>query len=78
MDYYCVLPSFSGLFYGGCFFLSIFRTLKTRDLDGIIPKLDKILTRCEAVRFAPVLSQDAQADLVKIKKLLEVADHEWK
>ena len=52
--------------------------LKSRNLDRICPKLDKILTRGEAVRFAPISSQDAWTDLVDIKKLLKEADRGWK
>jgi len=51
--------------------------LKTQNLDRICPKLDKILSRGEAVRFAPVSSQDAHTDLTEIKQLLEEANREW-
>ena len=46
-------------------------------LDRICPKLDKILYRGEAVRFAPVSSQDAHTDLMEIKQLLEEANRGW-
>ena len=52
--------------------------LKTRNLDSICPQLEKILTRSEAVRFAPVSSQDAHTDLMEIKQLLKEANHGWK
>ena len=51
--------------------------LKTRDLDRICPKLGEILTRGEAVRFAPVPSQDAHTDLKEIKQLLEEVNRGW-
>ena len=51
--------------------------LKTKNLDRICPKLDKILSRGEAVRFAPVSSQDAHTDLTEIKQLLEEANRGW-
>jgi len=52
--------------------------LKKRNLDGICQKIGKILTRSEAVRFAPVSSQDAQIDLIAIKQLLKAANRGWK
>ena len=39
--------------------------------------MEQILTRGEAVRFAPVSSQDAQNDLQKIKELLKKVDNAW-
>ena len=51
--------------------------LKTRNLDRICPKLEKILKRGEAVRFAPVSSQDAHLDLQEMRQLLKEVDHEW-
>ena len=51
--------------------------LKSRKLDRICPKLDRILTRGEAVRFAPISSQDAHTDLTEIKQLLEEAHRGW-
>ena len=51
--------------------------LKTRNLDEICSELEQILTRGEAVRFAPISYQDAQTDIKKIKQLLEKAHHEW-
>ena len=51
--------------------------LKTKNLDRICPKLDKILSRGEAVRFAPVSSQDAHTDLKEIKQLLEEVNRGW-
>ena len=40
-------------------------------------EIGQILTRGEAVRFAPVSSQDAQNDVQKIKDLLKKVDHVW-
>ena len=51
--------------------------LKTKNLDRICPKLDKILSRGEAVRFASISSQDAHTDLKEIKQLLEEANRGW-
>ena len=39
--------------------------------------MEQILTRGEAVRFAPISSQDAQNDLQKIKDLLKKVDNAW-
>ena len=55
----------------------ILNILKARNLDRICPKLDKILTRGEAVRFAPVSSHDAHSDLIEIKQLLKEANRGW-
>ena len=52
--------------------------LKARNMDGICPELYKILTRAEAVRFSPVLSQDSLMDLKQIKQLLKEVDRGWK
>ena len=52
--------------------------LKTNNNDTIYPKLEKILNRGEAVRFASVSSQDAQTDLKEMKQLLKDADRVWK
>ena len=39
--------------------------------------IERILIRGEAVRFAPVSSQDAQNDLQEFKILLKEADDGW-
>ena len=47
-----------------------------KNIDGteIYKGIEQILTRGEAVRFAPISSKDAQNDLLKVKKLLEKID----
>ena len=55
----------------------ILNILQIRKLDKICPKLDQILSRSEAVRFAPVSAQDAHTDLKEIKQLLKEANRRW-
>ncbi|MDP6570410.1 MAG: BatD family protein [Candidatus Marinimicrobia bacterium] len=43
-----------------------------------IQNLMDILTRGEAVRFAPISSEDALADKTRIKEILTKAHHDWK
>ncbi len=52
--------------------------LKKRNLDGIYQEIGMILSRSEAVRFAPVSSQDVQKDFKAIKQLLKAANRVWK
>ena len=51
--------------------------LKTRNLDRICPIFDEILSRSEAVRFAPVSSEKAHKDLQEIKQLLDEVNSAW-
>ena len=51
--------------------------LKTRNLDRICPIFDEILSRSEAVRFAPVSSEKAHKDLQEIKQLLDEVNRAW-
>ena len=43
-----------------------------------IQNLMDILNRGEAVRFAPISSEDALADKTRIKEILTKAHHDWK
>jgi len=51
--------------------------IKSHDGAEVYKEFEQILTRGEAVRFAPVSSQDAQNDVQKIKDLLKKVDHVW-
>ena len=51
--------------------------IKSHDSAEVYKEFEQILTRGEAVRFAPVSSQDAQNDVQKIKDLLKKVDHVW-
>ena len=51
--------------------------IKSHDGAEVYKEFEQILTRGEAVRFAPVSSQDAQNDMQKIKDLLKKVDHVW-
>ena len=51
--------------------------LKTGNLSNVCESIEQILIRGEAVRFAPVSSQDAQNDLHEFKLLLQKADDGW-
>ena len=51
--------------------------IKSHDGAEVYKEFEQILTRGEAVRFAPVSSQDAQNDVQKIKDLLKKVDHAW-
>ena len=51
--------------------------IKSHDGTELYNEFEQILTRGEAVRFAPVSSQDAQNDVQKIKDLLKKVDHVW-
>ena len=51
--------------------------IKIHDRGEIYQEMEQILTRGEAVRFAPVSSQYAQNDLQKIKDLLKKVDNAW-
>ena len=51
--------------------------LKSRNLSKVGDSIEQILIRGEAVRFAPVSSQDAQNDLQGFKILLKEADDGW-
>ncbi len=51
--------------------------IKIHDRGEIYQEMEQILTRGEAVRFAPVSSQDAQNDLQIIKDLLKKVDNAW-
>ena len=51
--------------------------LKSRNLNIVGESIEQILIRGEAVRFAPVSSQDAQNDLQEFKILLKEADDGW-
>ena len=55
----------------------ILAIIKIHDRGEIYQEMEQILTRGEAVRFAPVSSQDAQNDLQKIKDLLKKVDNAW-
>ena len=51
--------------------------IKNYDEAEVYKGIEQILTRGEAVRFAPISSQDAQNDLLGIKQLLEKIDGDW-
>ena len=51
--------------------------LKSRNLSKVGDSIEQILIRGEAVRFAPISSQDAQNDLQELKILLKEADDGW-
>ena len=51
--------------------------IKIHDKIEIYKKIEQILKRGEAVRFAPIISEDAQNDLIEIKTLLEKVDDGW-
>ena len=51
--------------------------LKSQSQRAIYRTIEQILTRGEAVRFAPVSSEDAKADLLEFRRLLEEADRGW-
>ena len=51
--------------------------LKSRNLSKVGDSIEQILIKGEAVRFAPVSSQDAQNDLQEFKILLKEADDGW-
>ena len=55
----------------------IIEIIKSHDGAEVYKEFEQILTRGEAVRFAPVSSQDAQNDVQKIKDLLKKVDHVW-
>jgi hypothetical protein len=55
----------------------ITEVIKNYDKAGLYKEIEQILTRGEAVRFAPISSQDAQKDLLEIKELLEKIDGSW-
>ena len=51
--------------------------IKNYDEAEVYKGIEQILTRGEAVRFAPISSQEAQNDLRGIKQLLEKIDGAW-
>ena len=51
--------------------------LKRQNLEQIHPKIDIILKKGEAVRFAPVTSKDANEDLQLMRVLLKEIDNAW-
>ena len=51
--------------------------IKSYNEAKLFNEIEKILTRGEAVRFAQISSQDAQNDLLGIKKLLKEIDADW-
>ena len=55
----------------------ITEVIKNYDEAGVNKGIEQILIRGEAVRFSPISSQDAQKDLLEIKKLLEKIDGSW-
>ena len=55
----------------------IINIIKSHDCAKFYKEFEQILTRGEAVRFAPVSSQDAQNDVQKMKDLLKKIDHVW-
>ena len=55
----------------------IIEIMRKNNLEMICSDLEKILIQADAVRYSPISPQDAQGDLIKTKKLLEQANHEW-
>ncbi len=55
----------------------IIEFIQKYDSGELSKEMEKILTRGEAVRFAPVSSQDAKNDVQKIKDLLKKVDNVW-
>ena len=55
----------------------LIENINSHDGAEVYKEFEQILTRGEAVRFAPVSSQDAQNDMQKIKDLLKKVDHVW-
>jgi hypothetical protein len=55
----------------------IIEIINSFDSGELSKELEQILIRGEAVRFAPVSSQDAHKDFKKIKELLKKVDHVW-
>ena len=51
--------------------------IKNYDEAEVYKGIEQILTRGEAVRFAPIASQEAQNDLLGIKQFLEKIDGDW-
>jgi len=51
--------------------------IRSHDGSDVYKELEQILTRGEAVRFAPISSQNAKNDVQKIKDLLKKVDHVW-
>ena len=51
--------------------------IKNYDEAEVYKGIEQILTRGEAVRFAPISSQEAQNDLLGIKQFLEKIDGDW-
>lgn len=51
--------------------------IKNYDKAEVYKGIEQILTRGEAVRFAPISSQEAQNDLLGIKQLLKKIDGDW-
>ena len=51
--------------------------IKNYDEAEVYKGIEQILSRGEAVRFAPISSQEAQNDLLGIKQLLEKIDGDW-
>ena len=51
--------------------------LKNKNLERIYPKVDTILKKGEAVRFASITSKDAKKDLLLMRELLKEINNEW-
>ena len=55
----------------------IIEIIKSYNETEVYNGIEQILTRGEAVRFAPISSQEANNDLKGIKKLLKKIDGSW-
>ena len=55
----------------------IMEIIKSYNKTEVYKEIEQILKRGEAVRFAPISSQDAQNDLLEIKILLEKVNDGW-
>ena len=55
----------------------IMEIIQSYDKTEVYKEIEQILKRGEAVRFAPISSQDAQNDLLEIKMLLEKVNNGW-
>ena len=51
--------------------------LKNKNLERIYPKVDIILKKGEAVRFASITSKDAKKDLLLMRELLKEIKNDW-
>ena len=51
--------------------------LKNKNLERIYPKVDTILKKGEAVRFASITSKDAKKDLLLMRELLKEINNDW-